>query len=230
LIRALVFDFDGLILDTETVEYEVWREVYESHGQELPLPLWMAGVGTRDGFDPYAHLETLTGKPVDEGALRARKNERVKELMKEQQLLPGVGEYLGSAAGLGLRVGLASSAGRLWLDMFIGPRGLSQYFNAIRCGDDVARAKPDPEVYLRVLQDIGVRPSEAVAFEDSSPGLAAAKAAGLRCVVVPNHMTRGMDFRQADLVVGSLAHLPLAQLVRDYGGPPAGPGPEAPVR
>ena len=219
MIRAIVFDFDGLILDTEWPLYCAWRDLYASHGCELPESLWLDSVGTQNTFDTYAHLELLAARTIDRDHVRSLVDARFLQLMGDEPLLPGVAEYLTAARTLGMRVGLASSSSRAWIDGFIVPRGLSQHFEAIRCADDVRMVKPDPEVYLRAVDALGVPASEAVAFEDSAHGLAAAKAAGLHCVVVPNRLTRTMDFSLADAVLPSLAQRPLADVIRTLGSP-----------
>lgn len=129
-------------------------------------------------------------------------------------MLPGVSDYLTAAPALGLKVGIASSATRWWIDSLLGPRGLAHHFAVICTSDDVRLAKPDPEVYQKAVDALGVRPSEAVAIEDSAHGLAAARAAGLHCVVVPNRMTMTMDFAAASLKLGSLSERQLAEVVR----------------
>jgi HAD superfamily hydrolase (TIGR01509 family) len=218
VIRAIIFDFDGTILDTEWPLYVAWRDVYASHGCELPESLWLNAIGTNDGFDSYAHLERLIARPIDRKQVRSAIDTRFLELANGEPLLPGVTDYLAAAKGLGLRVGLASSSSRSWIDSFLVPRELRGYFETIRCADDVERVKPHPEVYLRAVNDLGASASETLALEDSAHGLAAAKAAGLRCVVVPNRLTRTMDFSLADAVLPSLAYRSLADVIRDLGG------------
>jgi len=213
MLRAVIFDFDGLILDTELPEYQAWCTIYESHGHSLALETWNQAVGTRDGFDPYADLQLLTGLTLERAGIRARRQGLQEELMRDIVPLPGVVERLDEAAFLGWEVGLASSSDRAWVAGHLERHALLHRFDCICCAvDSGLPAKPDPATYLAVLRDLGLAADDAVAFEDSAHGVAAARAAGIRCVAVPNSVTRVSDFSQADLVVPSLETVTLATL------------------
>ncbi|MFD2080410.1 haloacid dehalogenase superfamily, subfamily IA, variant 3 with third motif having DD or ED [Actinopolymorpha cephalotaxi] len=213
-IRALVFDFDGLVVDTETPEFQAWQEIFADHGTVLELATWAGGIGTADHhFDPYAALDRASGRPVDRDALRTARRARIRELVSDQPVLPGVEDYLRQARDHGLRVGLASSSSRAWVHGHLAERGLLHHFDTIRTGDEVEHTKPDPALYRLATADLGVEPARAVALEDSPNGVAAAKRAGMFCVVVPNALTRQLDLAAADVRVGSLANLPLTQLL-----------------
>jgi HAD superfamily hydrolase (TIGR01509 family) len=216
VIRALIFDFDGLILDTETPEYESWVEVYQAHGCVLPLEQWTASIGLGAGairFDPYADLASRLGRPVDRDAIRAVRRARFSELVAAQPILPGVVDYLHEARRLGLRLGVATSSDCAWVNGHLARLELAGYFDAVRCADMVTHAKPHPELYLAVTAALGVAPGEAIALEDSPNGIAAAKAAGLFCVAVPNPLTRHLALDRADLRLASLMDLPLSALL-----------------
>jgi HAD superfamily hydrolase (TIGR01509 family) len=214
MIRALIFDFDGLILDTELPEFQSWQETFRRHGCELPLELWAKCIGTSsDVFDPYAYLEEQIGRAIDREALRSRHRQRCAELLAEQPVLPGVQAYLGDAQRLGLQLGVASSSSRAWVTGHLARLGLMQHFVSIRCADDVPQVKPDPALYQAVLAALGLRPEEAIALEDSPNGVLAAKRAGLFCVAVPNALTRQLRLDDADMQFTSLAHTPLEALL-----------------
>ncbi|SDT00483.1 HAD family hydrolase [Actinopolymorpha singaporensis] len=213
-IRALVFDFDGLVVDTETPEFRAWQEIFADHGTVLELATWAGGIGTTDHhFDPYVALERASARAVDRDAIRAARRARIRELVSDQPVLPGVEDYLRQAREHGLRVGLASSSSRDWVHGHLAERGLLHHFDTIRTGDEVARTKPDPALYRLATADLGVDPARAVALEDSPNGVVAAKRAGLYCVVVPNALTRQLDLAAAELRVDSLANLPLTRLL-----------------
>ena len=213
-LEAIVFDFDGVIIDTETPEYVSWQEVFRSHGVELDWAVWSRLVGTRaEDFDMLDHLEELVGRPVNRRSVEERRRRLDRELIERAPLLPGVLDYIRAARDMGLRLGVASSSSRRWVVGHLERRGLLQYFQVVRAADDVERVKPDPELYLSALESLGAAPEGAVAIEDSPNGIAAAVEAGLFCVAVPNPITRRMDLGRAHLRLDSLARLPLPSLL-----------------
>jgi len=214
-IRAFLFDFDGLILDTETASRAGWEWLYERHGFELPAEKWATVVGTIGApWDPMRHLEELVGEPLDDAALNERRYAHELSLIEAEELRPGIAEYLSEARRRGLKRAIVSSSTRRWIDMHLRRLEQTVGWDAIVAADhDVARAKPRPDLYVEALALLGVSADEAVAFEDSSNGVRAAKAAGIFCVAIPNDVTRDMELEDADLVVDSLADLPPADLL-----------------
>ncbi|TMD90969.1 MAG: HAD family hydrolase [Chloroflexi bacterium] len=213
MIRALIFDFDGLILDTEGPIYRSWTEVYEAHGVALPFELWVKTVGSSNqAFHPQHHLEERLGRPLAEEVINRRVERRI-ELVLAQALLPGVAERVDEAGAAGLKVGVASSSSRDWVNGHLQRLGLLARFDCIRCRDDVEHVKPEPDLYLAVVDCLGVPANEAVAIEDSPNGITAAKRAGLLCVAIPNPITAGLDLRAADLRLESLAEVTLQELL-----------------
>jgi len=210
----VVFDFDGVVLDTETTDFRAWCEIYEAHGCELSLEEWADDIGTQAAFDVYGTLRArATGPLAAEDELRRRKRARVAELLDGVQPLPGVTTWLDEARARGLPVGIASSSPPDWIEHHLGRLGLRPYFACIACCDGSLPPKPDPASYLAACERLGVHPAGAVAVEDSPHGVAAARAAGLYTVAVPHDLTRALDFGAADLVVDSLESLPLAALL-----------------
>jgi HAD superfamily hydrolase (TIGR01509 family) len=214
VIRALVFDFDGLILDTEEPIYRSWLEVYEAHGESLPFERWVQIVGsTTAEFHPQHHLEERLGRPLTQEVIDRRIGRRT-ELILAQRLLPGIIQHVDAAKSLGLKLGVASSSTRDWVSGHLDRLGILGRFDCVRCRDDVTNAKPAPDLYIAVLDCLGVSASEALAIEDSPNGVIAAKRAGMRCVAIPNSITSRLDLSAADLVLRSLAEVTLQDLLQ----------------
>lgn len=215
MIRAVIFDFDGIILDTETPWFEAYREAFREEGGELPLEEWSKGIGTTyPAFDPYAYLAGQLGRPVERIKIEARAAEIYKQLVKGLAVLPGVESYLQQASRLGLRIGLSSSSDRQWVESYLKQYGLFNYFEAISTRDDVKEVKPKPDLYLRTMKLLDVAGEEAIAFEDSLNGLRAALAAGLHTVVIPNKVTGHMAFEGYRYRLTTMADMPLEQLLQ----------------
>jgi HAD superfamily hydrolase (TIGR01509 family) len=210
MIKAIIFDFDGTILETELPDFTSWQEAYREHNCELPLDLWLNAVGgSAADFDPYGYLEQQLGRSLDRLALRAKRRARLAALITHHNIRPGVLEVIHEAKQLGLHLGIASSSSRDWVEGYLALFDLRQHFEVIFTREDVERVKPDPALYTLAVSALGVAPAQAVAIEDSRNGMLAAKAAGLKCVVVPNEMTQQLRFPEADLQMRSLADRPL---------------------
>ena len=219
MIEALVFDFDGVILDTETADYQTWRDLFQSYGADLELGVWAWYIGWGTSrFDVFRHLEDQVGFAVDRETLRRERRRRYVEIVRSKPVMPGALDYIETAQDMGLALGIASSSNREWVEGHLARLGIRPLFEVIRCSDDVAQVKPDPELYRTAVQILGAEPSQAVAIEDSAHGVAAAKSAGLHCLAVPNPVTRHMALDAADLQAASLAELPLAVLLERVGG------------
>ncbi len=221
MIKALIFDFDGLILDTETPDYIAWQEIYAEHDARLPIRLWgqLIGGSGASNFDAAVHLERLLGHPLNRAALNARWRARSDELIDRQPIQPGVKDVFGDARRLGLRLAIASSSPHSWVDTHLARLGLLDYFEIIKCGDEVQRVKPDPGLFLAALSALQLRADEAIVFEDSGNGVKAAKAAGLFTVAVPLGLTRQLGVNGADIVLPSLEELSLEKLLKTLGRP-----------
>jgi HAD superfamily hydrolase (TIGR01509 family) len=211
-IKALIFDFDGTILDTETPEFQAWTELYLEHDQTLDVQLWGLGVGTWGAFDPIAHLEELTGQTFDHAVIHARIRPRVLELIHASKLLPGVIETLDQAKALGLRVGLASSSGNEWIYGWLKHYLLTDRFEVIKTRDDVKAVKPDPELYVVAAEALNLEPGVCAAIEDSPNGAKAALAAGMHAIAVPNQITQHLEFPKGVHRISSL-EIPLASIL-----------------
>ncbi len=219
VFQALIFDFDGLILDTETPEVQIWQELYARYGQEFPLDEWVRTVvgATIANLDPLAQLERLTGLPLDRQALHEQVQRTRLDMQSDLPPLPGVAEYLDSARLLGLRLAVASSSPHGWVDGHLRRLGFYDLFDTVICREDAPRLKPDPDLFLAALSALHLRADQALAFEDSPNGVKAASAAGLRVVGVPNSITARLGPLPADLLLASLSDLPLPGLLGHFG-------------
>ena len=214
MIRALIFDFDGLILDTETPLIEAWARVHQDAGITFDRTRAHAIVGHVDvAFDPWtAFPETVSRRQLEEAYQRHKH-----ALVAGESVLPGVAALLDAGATRGLELGVASNSEHAHVDSHLRRLGLFDRFQAIGCRDDVSNGKPAPDVYQFVMRTLGVDPTETVAFEDSVPGHEAAHAAGIRVVVVPNPSTAHFQFPRAWLQFPSLAELSLDTLLKQFG-------------
>jgi len=223
MIQALIFDFDGLILDTETPEFVCWQNIYREHGFELPIEEWgkiVGGSGHSD-FDAAEHLAHLLSSSqmaqgrLDPDSLRARNRFESHNIIMRQGPLPGVKEYLEDAKRLGLKLAIASSSHHAWVDDHAKRIGVFDYFDHVIAADDVGlgRTKPNPDLFLTALSRVKVPKEAAIVFEDSPNGVKAANRAGIFVVAVPNSVTSALALDGADLIIKSLSEMPLSQLL-----------------
>jgi HAD superfamily hydrolase (TIGR01509 family) len=218
VIEALLFDFDGTLVDTESVDLRTWHEVFEAHGVAVPLDRFASRIGTLAGPDELDELDALLDVPCDRDAVLATRRRRELELLELEPLRPGVREYLEQAQQLGLRVGIVSSSSHSWIDGNLRRLGLLDGWTTVVCADgDTTRCKPSAALYLEALEELGVDADEAVAIEDSPNGITAARAAGIFCVAFPNDVTSALDLSHADLVLESLHDVPLGELLTRVG-------------
>lgn len=209
MIGALVFDFDGLILDTETPLYEAWARTFEHYGfDRIDVDEWAHSLGRGDEdpelLDPAMRIVTLTNGSVNADEVQARRRRLRDELLAAEPIRAGVVDLLDEAERTGVAVGIASSSPAEWVLGHLRERGLAYRFPVVSCAGAGVPGKPDPAVYLAACRSIGVEPAASVAFEDSPHGATAAKRAGLVCVAVPTDVSRTLDFGHADAVIETL--------------------------
>jgi HAD superfamily hydrolase (TIGR01509 family) len=213
MIRALVFDFDGLMLDTESALIGAYADVHAAHGVAFDHELFLRSVGHADyAFDPWHAFE----KRADRAALETERRTRNRERDLHLPILPGVVALLDAARALPLRVGLASNSPRVHCERHLTRIKLLDRFEFLACREDVPLPKPAPDLYKLVLNRFGLRGHEAIAFEDSHTGSLAAKRAHLWTVVAPNVSTAHHNFARADLKVASLAEVKLEELMQKF--------------
>jgi HAD superfamily hydrolase (TIGR01509 family) len=218
MINAVVFDFDGLILDTELPIYRAWYELFERHGAPpLSIDEWAAEIGTIRGLDLPGLLVERATRPVDLDEADVWRRAHRDLLLAEQQARPGVEEWVAEAEATGRGVAIASSSEAEWVLPLLERIGLHTRFPYVVNAGGELRPKPAPDVYLEACARLGVAPADALAVEDSPHGIAAAKAAGLRCVAVPHELTETLDLSAADLRLVSLADCSLADAIARLG-------------
>ena len=213
-VRAVILDFDGLIVDTETPIFDAWFEAYRRRGQVLRLDDWQHALGTHGGFDPLEQLDELCGGSLERDALLAEVKQATARGCEGRPLLPGVLALVRDAAALGLGRAVASSSSSGWVEGWLQRHGVLELFDAVVTRDHVSRVKPDPELFELAARRLGVPPAACVVFEDSPNGMRAAIAAGARCVAVLSTLTRTLPRPEVDLVLDSLAERPLASILQ----------------
>lgn len=219
MIKALIFDFDGTMLDTETAWLKAYQNAYRRQNQELPQDLYAPSIGSgQHVFQPVEHLMGYMQLPINLDALRSSIHHDFEQYMAHEQLRPGVAEYLREAKAFGLKLGLVSTSFRKRVDAYLDQLGLTHCFDYICTPEDVQRPSPEPDMYLHTLNRLGVKPREAIAFEDSPNGVKAARRAGVYCVLTPNQVTAQLEFQPVHYRLESLAELELLDLVANPDG------------
>ena len=222
VVEALVFDLDGTIADTESVEYDAIRRVWADHGIDYPIERWSQVVG--QAWSPSWVTELADEAGADPAASRAAKRAYHDELLAALVLRPGVAALIAAAGDADIPLAIASNSDSGWVEGVLEQLGLLSHFLAVTTIDRVAQGKPHPEPFLAACRRLGARPERSVAFEDSATGVASAVAAGLYTVACPGPLTVGHDVGAADLVVTSLEAVTLASLaaaVADRADEPA---------
>jgi HAD superfamily hydrolase (TIGR01509 family) len=209
---ALIFDFDGLLIDSESSALLAWREQFAVHELDFPLEVWHQFIGSQGSQEAMMGVIRAGGVEFVDTELRAQWRERHNRIVSTVPLRPGVEAFLDEAAAAGAKFAVASSATRDWLDQQLGRLGIHDRFEVI-CARDNGRVKPAPDIYLAAIAALGVDASDAIAFEDSPNGITAAKAAGLFCVAVPNPVTAQLPLGQADVRVDSFTEISYPELV-----------------
>ncbi len=213
MLKGLIFDFDGLILDTETPIYHAWQRVYESYKVELPFNMWVSYIGTSEHyFEPITYLRSQCGHQIMDHDVLDKYQSGFEELILEQKIMPGIIELIQSAENFGLKIAIASSSPISWVTRFTKSLGIHNYFDCFATRDEVKRTKPHPDLYLLALSKLGINAREAAAFEDSLHGMTAANSANIFSIAVPANLTKHQDFSAASLIIKSAAEIDLNQL------------------
>lgn len=213
-LQGLIFDFDGLVLDTEMPRFQAWVEIYREFGQNLDLFDYAKCIGSSNlHFDPMENLLAISDLRVDTEKVKKQQQTRELELLEKESVLPGVEKLLKEAKGSGLATAIASSSDKPWVISHLKRLNLLHLFDAVLTQDNVKKVKPDPELFISALLALGIKPENAIAFEDSPNGIVAAKKANLFVIGVPNLITSKLDLSGSDFVLQSLQGLTIEKLV-----------------
>ena len=205
---AVLFDFDGILVDTEWAIYEAWLRTFRAHGHELPLDTYTRCVGSDfDTWSPKTHLEELTGHSFDWHQLDADRQVEIRADLEQAGPMPGVVSLLDRLQRKGTLIAAVSSSNHAWVDGWLEKLQLASYFETTVCRGDAPRIKPAPDLWLEALDQLGKEARNCLAIEDSFNGVKSAKEAGLTVWAVPNRTTAGVDFSSADRVLASLEEL-----------------------
>lgn len=203
--RAVVFDMDGLLLETEVLWQRAEARLFDRHGAEFTFEDKLTVMGTSAAFTGEFFARRLGYGPEQATPLIGEVTELMhEELQAQVDARPGAVELVERLRGR-VPLGLASNSPRYLVDAALQSAGFTDAFDAIVSSDDVQSHKPAPDLYLLVCKRLGVAPAEALALEDTASGIAAAKAAGLTCIAVPQFAET--DVSAADRVIDSLEEL-----------------------
>ena len=205
---AVLFDFDGILVDTEWAIYQAWVGTFRDHGQELPLSLYTRCIGSDfDAWSPKTYLEDLTQLGFDWVKMDADRQVGIRSALEQEGPIHGVVDLLGEIREKGIPAAVVSSSSHFWVDGWLEKLSLREFFTEVVCKGDAPRIKPAPDLYLEAARRLDVEAGECLVIEDSLNGLVSAHAAGMRAWIVPNRVTAGLDFSLADRVLADFAGL-----------------------
>jgi HAD superfamily hydrolase (TIGR01509 family) len=218
-LEGLLFDFDGLILDTESTVFQAWSDKFREHGQKLLLEEWGEILGkSGEELGPIEGFLKSFGDEKIQQKIYQEVSQIELALVKQKEPLPGAVDLIRRAKAAGLKMGVVSSSDRKWVHSHLERLELLDYFDHTSCFDDVDEAKPDPSLYLLGLKKMDATPDKVIVLEDSPNGVLAAKRAGLFCIAVPNPITRQLSFFEnggtPDLVLDSLVDFPWDEFMK----------------
>lgn len=209
-LSAVLFDFDGILVDTEWAIYQAWQRTFLAHGHQLPLAIYTRCIGSDfDTWSPKTHLEELTGNSFDWHQLDEARQIEIRRDLEQAGPMPGVVPLLDSLHARGIRLAVVSSSSHRWVDGWLERLQLAERFEVVVCRGDAPRIKPAPDLWLEALRQLELPASDGLAIEDSLNGVISAKAAGLSIWAVPNRTTSLLDFSSANRVFSSLEQWPM---------------------
>lgn len=216
MIKAVIFDFDGLIIDTESL----WFEVYEQAAKDIfdiDIDIWNFAEAVGTSEEPYLQLiEEQTGYPIDRNAFLIQVRNMFQQRVSTLEPREGVRDYIAYAKSNNYKIGLATSSTYEWVYKFLTKFELIDNFDVIKTADIVGTKKPNPRVYLEVLKALEVTAKNAIAFEDSLNGFKAATGAGISTILVPNRLTSYIEFPPNNLILSSMGVLSLKEVIDKF--------------
>jgi HAD superfamily hydrolase (TIGR01509 family) len=205
---AVLFDFDGVLVDTEWAIYQAWLATFQAHGHELPLDVYTRCIGSDFAtWSPKTHLEELSGLAFDWHDLDAKRQDAIMADLADEGIMPGVIPLLEKLAVQGIRRAVVSSSSHHWVDGWLEKLAFAEHFETVVCRGDAPQIKPAPDLYLEAAKRLGLEPKDCLVIEDSLNGMHAAKAAGMPVWIVPNRVTSSLDFSGANRVFPSFTEL-----------------------
>jgi HAD superfamily hydrolase (TIGR01509 family) len=213
MLKGLIFDFDGLIIDTETPIFKAWQNVYCHYGCELPFDLWITTIGSSEVyFDPVQYLHSISHFHINDTEVRQIYSEYETELMTKEKMLPGIMDLIKTAYNSGFKLAIASSSPINWVMGYSIKLGIEKYFHCFATKDEVEFTKPHPNLYLLALNKMNLSHTEVIALEDSIHGIQAARKAGIFSIAIPANLTLKLDFSIADLIISNASDINLMEL------------------
>jgi len=194
MIKAVIFDFDGTIIDTESLWYDIYKEYFlSSYNYHLPLELFGKFIGT-DAETLFLAIEEDLGQPLERTKLISDLNHLFEKNLPSLEMRDGIVDIIKRAIESDKKIAIATSSNIEWVERLLNHFGIGQYFTIMITRDFVEKVKPDPALYKLAVEKLNVMPTEAIAIEDSRNGAIAAIRAGLNCIVVPNRVTKYSTF------------------------------------
>jgi len=203
-IKAILFDMDGVIVDSEPLHFEAHKKALAQFGIELTLEDYMKfGVSAGDEA-LYEKMSELFGVLINKSEISKIKKQFYREIFNEKgKMIPGVLEALRTFSKK-YKLAVVSSGSMNAIEFVLEKLDIKNYFNLIVCGEDAKRAKPFPDLYLKAIELLSLEKESCVAIEDSETGIAAAKDAGIKCIAIPNEFTKNQDVSRADMILSSI--------------------------
>ncbi len=197
-IKGLIFDFDGVLVDTEWAIYQSWVRLYEREGEQISIETYAPCLGAGySHWDPAAHLESLTGKRYDWEKETPARQAQIEADLAQMGLMPGALELLDWCAEQGIGLTVASSSSRRWVQGWLERLNIFDRFVGTFCRTDGYAVKPNPALFLAAQACLGLPAGECLIIEDSENGTISAQNAGIPCVAIPNRMTAGCNLSRA---------------------------------